>query len=108
MSNQSIRWEPESKRRDFAYRTGSGERGHLGGYFVRVFESLKYPDRSPWCFAVALDTTPPPPASARFRVVVRVTECASYEEARTRGTAALIAAVRAQITADANSTESGQ
>lgn len=32
--------------------------------------------------AAALDTTPPPPASSSFRVVVAVTECGSYEEAR--------------------------
>lgn len=104
MDDAAIEWTREGVR-SWNDRRARGERGHLGGYFVRVFESLKYADRVPWCFAVALDTTPPPPASSSFRVVVAVTECGSYEEARERGEAALRAAVRDQLTDDANDTE---
>jgi hypothetical protein len=101
MDGAAIEWTREGVRGSYG-RRARGERGYLGKYFVRVFESLKHPDRTPWCFAVALDTTPPPPASERFCVVVAVTECGSYEEARERGEAALRAAVRDQLTDDAN------
>lgn len=101
-----IAWHDEGIRKSFdGSRRARGERGILGEYFVRVFESLSKPDRMPWCFAVALDTTPEPHMTPRFRVVVAVTECGSYEDARERGEAALRAAVRDQLTEDANDPE---
>lgn len=102
----TIDWRSEGIRKSFdGRRRARGERGILGKYFVRVFESLSKPDRMPWCFAVALDTTPEPHMTPRFRVVVAVTECPSYEEARERGESALRAAVRDQLTEDANDPE---
>jgi hypothetical protein len=91
MDGAAIEWTREGVRGSYG-RRARGERGYLGKYFVRVFESLKHPDRTPWCFAVALDTTPPPPASERFCVVVAVTECGSYEEARERGAPVVVSA----------------
>ena len=97
-------WTDERTRR-FHGRTARGKRLYEGDYFARVFQSLARQDSTPWCSVVALSLTTTfedGSFDSRFRVVIRIREHDSEEQATEHAERELRRAIAEQLTADAN------
>lgn len=97
-------WTDEHTRR-FNGRSARGKRLYEGGYFARVYQSLAVDGVLPWRSVVALSivtTFEDGSFDSRFRVVIRIREHDSEEQATEHAERELRRAIAEQLTADAN------
>lgn len=97
-------WIDEDTRR-FNGRSARGKRLYDGGYFARVYQSLAVDGALPWRSVVALSivtTREDGSFDSRFRVVIRIREHDSEEQATEHAERELRRAIAEQLTADAN------